>query len=113
MTEITPNVVQQMQNGTWRLASPLAQNGKSLFAVTTNWCGHCKDLKQLYVPEAQLIEPFKFFYMDGEKSRAHENVSQALGVQGYPAVYKVGRNGTLTEYNGSRKPAQLARAINA
>lgn len=104
--EIAPNVVQNI-DGNWKLTNPLAQTGGTLFAVTTEWCGHCKRLKN-NVKAAQNMVPFKSFYMDGDKSPVHEEKSRYLGVKGYPTVYYVGRNGILREYKGGTNPDQLA-----
>lgn len=109
-TEIAPNALQKGPDGRWRIVHPSAHPGGALFAVTAPWCGHCQNLKK-NVTQAQLVQPFDFFYLDGDQSDSHRAKIEQMGIQGFPTMYYVGKDGILKEYNGGRHPEALARSF--
>jgi len=107
--EVSPDTI-QYRNGRWQFVHPVAHSGGALFAVTAEWCGHCNALKRS-VPQAQKLSLFDFFWLDGDKSPAHQQKAQQMGIEGFPSMYFIERNGYLTPYNGGRSPEQLARVF--
>lgn len=110
MTEILPSAVQN-RNGRWQINHPALHAGGALFAITAEWCPHCTQLKGAIVPQAQRFNPFLFFWMDGDKTDAARTKTQQMGIQGFPTIYYVGKNGYLQQYDGDRSPQQLARVF--
>ena len=102
--------MQKSYDGKWRITHPAAAPGGALFAITSEWCTHCKNLKK-NVQEAQLIQPFDFFFLDGDQTDAHRAKTTEMGVQGFPTMYQVGKDGVLTDYNGGRHVEALARTF--
>lgn len=108
--EIQPNVLKRNGYGQWVLDIPMAHSGGGLLAVTAEWCSHCNTLKNT-VPKAQTLNPFDFYWMNGEKTPMHEQKSQEMGVEGYPTMYSIKRNGVLEEYRGGRSANDLASSF--
>ena len=103
--EIQPNVI---VGGADKpvIAATVAKAGGGLFAITAEWCGYCKKLKNS-VETAKTIQPFDFFWMDGDKTPAHKKKSTELNVQGFPTIYYIDKGGRLLPYSGGREPADL------
>lgn len=98
--EISPELIKRNEK-TWKLDIPMAQTGGAMFAITADWCSHCKELKKT-VSEAQRNKPFDFFYMTADKTKNHSNKVNEMGVEGFPTTYFVGRGGNLYTYEGER-----------
>jgi len=81
-----------------------------MFAVVADWCGHCRTLKAT-VPQSQLLMPFDFFYMNGDKTQEHRDKTERMGVHGFPTIYYINRDGVLQEYTGGRSANDLARVF--
>lgn len=103
--EIHPNVIMGSSDRPI-LGTPMAKAGGGLFAITAEWCGYCKKLKNS-VKQARTVQPFDFFWMDGDKTPAHKKKSTDLKVQGFPTVYYIDRGGQLLPYKGGREPGDL------
>ena len=108
--EVLPKTV-QMRNGRWQLNHTKAHPGGGLFAVTAEWCPHCVQLKNQVVPKAKELNSFNFFWMDGDKTEDARTKSQQLNIEGFPTLYRIERDGYLTEYNGDRSPSGLAQSF--
>ena len=70
------------------------RNQRALLVVFAPWCGHCRRF------EAQLARygaDIPVFGLNGDAEDA-----SALGVQGFPTLFIVEKNGRLTRYNGDR-----------
>lgn len=109
MTEVSPNTVQRTPFG-WKLNHPAAAPGGCLFAVTAKWCGHCSNLKK-NVSKAQSFAPFDAFYLDGDASDANRQKAEEMGIEGFPTVYYVGRDGILKPHQGPTDPQSLGRTF--
>jgi len=107
--EIAPDVL-QYQNGKWIITIPFAQSGGGMLAIGTEWCGYCKQLKNV-VKNAQMEKNFDFFWMDGEKTPDHEAKSKQMNIKGYPTIFYINRNGVLHEYNGGRTAEDIAKVF--
>jgi len=107
--EVRPDTV-RFNAGKWQLIHPAAHRGGALFAVTASWCGYCNQLKS-NVPKAQSMNLFDFFWLDGDKTESHKRKATQMGIQGFPTLFYVDRNGYLLPYNGGRSPAQLAQVF--
>lgn len=105
-TEILPNSL-RFTDGRWQLTSPLTHAGGGLFAVTADWCMHCSELKKA-VPQAQQLNSFDFFWMDGDKSPHHQRKTQEMGIEGFPTLYTIKKDGFLESYEGGRSAQDLA-----
>jgi thioredoxin-like negative regulator of GroEL len=107
-TELSPNAVQRDSSGSWRISHPSAHPGGALFAVVAPWCGHCSNLKK-NIAQAQSVQPFNFFFLDGDKTDINRTKTNEMGIQGFPTIYYVAKDGILKEYNGGRSAEALAR----
>jgi thiol:disulfide interchange protein len=103
--EVHPNVVRGPPERP-QLHAPFAKAGGGLFAITADWCGHCKTLKA-NVKNARTIQPFDFYWMDGDKTAAHQAKASELKVQGFPTLYYIERDGQLMPYTGGRGAEDL------
>lgn len=76
-------------------------NHGGLFVVYANWCSFCQDLKptwkQLY-KEGKKLE-YKIAAVDAMKN---QELVHMLGIQGYPTILVVMKNGKIKEYTGPR-----------
>ena len=97
--KISPELI-QFQRGRWVLNHPFASRGGGMLSITADWCGHCKNLKQL-LPQVQLRKPFAHFNLDGDAADAAA-ISKALGVKGFPTIFYVAKGGLLYLYEGPR-----------
>jgi thiol-disulfide isomerase/thioredoxin len=73
-----------------------------LFAITADWCGHCKKL-HADVKKAQKITKFDFFYLDGDKDR---EVMSKLKFNGFPTLFLVDKSGRLQTYGDRPRDAR-------
>lgn len=80
-------------------------NRGDLFAVTAEWCGHCKHLKE-NVALAQKQKRFGFYNLDGD---ANSKLTQLMGIHGYPTCFKIEQGGKLTPYTGDRSTETLVK----
>jgi len=104
--EVLPNAVRNV-GGRWQLISPLTHGGGGLFAIVAGWCSHCSTLKAT-VPQAQQIRSFDFFWMDGDRTPEHQEKTQEMGIEGFPTIYTIKKDGFLEPYEGGRSAQDLA-----
>jgi thiol:disulfide interchange protein len=76
-----------------------------LLAITASWCGYCTKLKK-NVTDAGLKN---VFYFDASNSNDPqvENLLQAMNISSFPTVFKIGQDGLLIPYDGSREVVDL------
>jgi hypothetical protein len=110
------NTIENMVGGTSNVTSSQLsnRNGKlflsnanegGLFAIETSWCSFCRQLKE-NVTTAGLTKVYYFDATDNDNPKVKATLTQ-MGVSGFPAVFKIGNNGLLTKYDGTREPADL------
>jgi thiol-disulfide isomerase/thioredoxin len=106
---ITPNLLVKRSDKKWIIQHPFAQTGTSLFAITADWCGHCKRLHSaIKETQSKYDNKFKFFYLDASNNDdpAVKKVLEAMQVNSFPTLYRL-QHGVLTPYKGSREPFEL------
>jgi thiol-disulfide isomerase/thioredoxin len=109
--EIHPNVIMGSPDRPV-LGTPMAKTGGGLFAITAEWCGYCKKLKNS-VQQARGVQPFDFFWMDGDKSPAHKKKAVDMKVEGFPTLYYIERGGQILPYTGGREPSDLVHVFHS
>lgn len=87
--------------GSWKVTNPAFKNKAGMIAFMAGWCGHCQRLKPNYDRVAALTMPeYPIGYVDAV---AHPGLADAVGVQGYPTIFMVNEQGTLSgTYQGDR-----------
>jgi hypothetical protein len=104
---VAENLLTSPDGGTtWYLTVPAAASGGGLFSVVAPWCHYCTQLKN-NVKRAQKIRPFHFFYMVGDATPGNILKTRQMKIPGFPMMYKIEKDGKLTEYNGGRSVDDL------
>lgn len=108
-TKVSPNSVVE-HRGNFYMTIPNAVGRRGLFTVAVDWCGHCKQLAE-NIKEARIVNPFPSYYVVGDENPASKRLTQRLGIEGFPSMFIIERDGRLTPYNGSRLPQAINTAI--
>lgn len=110
--ELKPDTVAVDKYGRHIVKSSMPKLTKGILAITADWCGYCKQLKD-NVLKAQLIKPFYYYYIDGSNSDSQEieNLMASMGRKSFPKIFIIGDNGILQKYEGDRAPKALIRAL--
>ncbi|KAG7199756.1 hypothetical protein KM043_000425 [Ampulex compressa] len=95
--------------------STLDQHEHSLVMFYAPWCGHCKRLKPEYAKAAELLEdndpPIKLAKVDC--TEAGKDTCNSYSVNGYPTLKIFSRSTFVTDYNGPREAAGIAKYMKA
>ena len=83
---------------------------QGLIMFKAEWCGHCQRTKpQLQQVSDAVGSAFPVCMVDCDENT---KVPEALGVQGYPTLKFINRQGKITsDYNGSRDSQDILEAI--
>lgn len=80
--------------------------GPGLLLVYAPWCGHCKHMMPAF-DAASTQTNVKFARIEGAKAPAFMNKHQ---VRGFPTIFLVNSNNTITRHNGGRDQSSLLAA---
>lgn len=80
--------------------------GPAVLFVKADWCPHCREMKpEMQKAAALLGSVVPVYAVDSEK---HEDVIQKMGVDGFPTIFYMDREGKLTMY---REESRTGRKI--
>ena len=83
----------------------LVGNGKSkVVLVYATWCGHCRNMMKAYHAAASLERSVEWYRIEAASS---PSVSRRNDLKGFPTIYAVSPDGTLSQHNGSRDTSTL------
>ena len=89
----------------------LKDAGNGLFAIVSDYCGHCNVLKKNVV-EAQKTGTLNFYFLNGDADDAETKaLLRGLNVEGFPDMYSVHPTGSLVSYDGPRDPQALIQSF--
>lgn len=80
--------------------------GPGILLVYAPWCGHCKHMMPAF-DEASTNTNVKFARIEGAKAPAFMNKHQ---VRGFPTIFLVNANNTITRHMGGRDQSSLLAA---
>ena len=83
-----------------------------ILLVWASWCGHCNRFKPVYNELAQKLGAgFEVLALE-DTQIANANVTNAIGVQGFPTIKFVDAFGNIVgDYNGDRSMDDLLKHI--
>ena len=89
---------------------PLIKNttGKmGMLLVSVKWCPHCVNFKPIYSQFADITsKDFVLFHLDGDSAK---NILPKLGVEGFPTIFNITKNNTLSKYTEPRDLFNLTK----
>lgn len=108
-TKVDPRAF-AFRNGEWYITDPRIVGRRALFSVVAPWCGYCLRLSE-QVRQARQSTQMPSYYVVGDGDDLSKQLSRAMGVQGYPTIYVIERDGKLTTYEGDRSAGALSNTI--
>lgn len=88
-------------------ADDALKQGPSVFLLYAHWCHHCKVMMKAYNEAAAELPSVK--WVRAEASVAGEAVVKRPEVRGFPTIFGVRGDGTITTHEGARDQASLQR----
>ena len=83
----------------------LKGNGKSkVVLVYATWCGHCRNMMKAYSAAASMERSVEWIRIEAANS---PTVSRRNDLKGFPTIYGVSPDGTVSQHNGSRDTSTL------
>lgn len=86
---------------TKKITHPTLKNKKGMIVFAASWCPHCVHFAPVYQQISNLLgSSFPLFYLDSVK---YSDLASKLGIQGYPTIKYIDRNGIMyRDYKGNR-----------
>jgi glutaredoxin len=87
------------RGGRWYLPSANL-NGRALFVIVADFCGHCHKLADTINDIARKF-PLTTYYVENTDPHA-DMIMRRMGVTAFPAIFKIRTGGELVPYRGPR-----------
>ncbi len=83
--------------------------GPALLYVNVSWCGHCRATRPIMEKVSGVLGSIVPVYsIDGDE---RDDLTAALGVQGYPTIIYVSNTGSRYTYEGPRTVDAITSAV--
>jgi len=80
-------------------------DGKSkIVLVYATWCGHCRNMMKAFSAAAAMERSVDWIRIESANS---PTVSRRNDLKGFPTIYAVSPDGTISQHNGSRDTGSL------